>query len=818
MRSITAHRLNWVIGGVTSAAIGCLLACAFIARRGLAPDWRTGGLLVLGTIAGYHLQIVYRVGGQRLILVWCQAAAAVALVLEPGPWMVLATAAGWSAATFGPGGLGVVKAMFNTALNTVAATAAAVVYHALHAGPLVLTSWAGPADVLLAMLAFSAVVETGVPAVMAAASGRPFGSIFTNGLGTKCLQIGTDIALAVASAAVVVTAPKLVLAVPLVGGVAHLAYRSVAAARTERLFAQRLIGAIQAIGAGERDRLSIARRAIRQTIILLNADAAELLLYGTEQPVLVKDISSSDQADRSATRPSDARGLVAEIMEVGEGAELFGELRVFLASTVRLGERERSALRALAVAVAAELRNAAAHDELAAMVAAAAHAATHDPTTGLPGRQLLLEWVAERLAAPDKDAAETPIALACINIKGFAELLSEFATEDADQLLVHAGERLRSGAAKSERLAHLGGDTFAVWIPVASDVEHARERITHLLAVLAAEPTAEPTPVVLSGVAGLVYTTPSAASTAEQLLRQARTALRVGHRTGQPVAIYRAEDDTRGQSAIVLISELRTALRTGQLELAYDPIFELSTLRPVAVEGVAHWLHPTRGLLPAWEWITVLEQSELSARYVLWLLDEALSAQQQWLREGFQVPVEVRLPSPALLDPTLPSIVAAALARASAHPESLVLQLGGNSVTLAATDIVDKVLTEIAGQGVGIAVGTVGLSLDQLYRLPASELKLPSWTTDLVTTDQATRAKVRAVVSFADELGLRVTAHGIPSADHIVALIGLRVHAGKGPCLSRMHHQKEIVDALRKATEHATAIEDARIIAFPRRD
>jgi predicted signal transduction protein with EAL and GGDEF domain len=818
MRSITTHRLLRVIGSVIALAAIALILAGAMALDGPQPDWPTVGLAVAGTVAGYHLQVVYRIGSQRLLLVWCQAASAVALVLTSGPWMVLTTAAGWSAATFGPGGLPTaLKAAYNTSLNIVAAAAAAIVYHGIHAGPTRMSTWPDLAALAVAMVVYSSVVELGVPAVISAASGRSFGATFRENAATRFLQATTDLTLAVAAAIAAVRAPKLLLAIPVIVLILHLGYRSAAAARTERQFGQRLIAAIREMGNGPRDREAVAARAVQQVVTLLGADTAELVLHGA-QPRLQRHTSSGDSWSGQVSAAESAAGRVAEVLAVGDNGGASGELRVFFSDPVRLGERERSALQALASALDAELRNAAAHDELAAAAAAAAHAAAHDATTGLPGRQLLLDWVSAHVTASRAAGTDEPMALACINIKGFAEILAELPAETADRLLAYAAGRLRAATTEPERLAHVGGDTFALWMPTSPDVEHARERAADLLTILSAQPSPGPTPVVLSGVAGLVWAQPSTVLDAEQLLRQARAALRLGHRTHDTVAVYRADNDIGGQSAIVLTSELRSALRGGQLELAYEPVLELATGQPLAVECMPQWLHPNLGLLPGSQWVPIIEQSELRSRYVPWILDEALAAHRAWCEQETAVPVVVRLPSPALLDPSLPALVAGALAHAGTAPEQLTVHLADSSV-LTAADIVDRVLVDLVSSGVRLAIGTAGTSLEQLCRVPANEIKLSGRTTALVRYDQEARAKVRALVAFADELELQVTAQDIPTLEHVEALVRLRVHAGQGACLFPPLNDQEVVPALRVAIERADeAAADARIIAFPRRE
>jgi diguanylate cyclase len=817
MRAIAAHRLQWVIGAVVTAAVVSLSVAAAVAVGMPAPDWKLAGLVAAGTLAGYHLQVVYRVGSQRLILVWCQAAAAVGLVLLPAPWVVITTAVGWAVTTFGPGGLGPLKAAFNTALNTTAAAGAALAYQVVHSGPLRLTSWTGPAAVALAMLVFSAVVELGVPAVMAAASGRSFGSTFRDGLATRCLQVSADLMLAVVSGCAAVAAPRLLIALPAAAGIIHVGYRSAVAARTERQFGQRLAAALRAVGSGERDRVSVAGRAVEQVGLLLAADTVELVLHGSP-PLLVRYTVSGQVWSGPPAGAGVPVGQVAEVLRLGDAGQVLAELRVFFAIPVRLGERERSGMGALAAAADTALRTAAAYAELAAASAAAAHAASHDATTGLPVRRLLLEWTAEHLQRCRLARRDDPVALICVNIKGFAEMRGSFSAEVADQLLVHAAGRLAAGVGDPERLAHLGGDTFAVWVPAAAGVEFARERAFRLLSVMSAPAVVGSGPVMLSGVAGLVYAHPLTTSSAEELLRQGLAALRVGHRLRQQVTVYRPEDDIRGQSAIVLTSELGTAIQKGQLQLTYQPVLELATGNPVAVEAQPRWLHPARGLLPEREWMPVLEQSDLVGRYVSWLLDKALAARDSWDRDGVAVPVAVRLPGPAVLDPALPATVVAALSRAGLTASQLVVELTGSEVWTVADTVVDSVLAEFVEHGVGLAVDVGRLPLEQLGRIPASEIRLAGPTTSLLLSDQEVRARVRATVAFAEELGLRVTAQDIPTLEHVNELVRLRVQAGQGPCLSRPRLAGEIAAALRLASELAVGARNAKVITLPVRD
>jgi diguanylate cyclase len=814
--SVGAHRLRRVVGGVFAAAAGAVVTAVVVASGMPAPAWDQVGVVAAAAVVGFHLQFSVRLGNQRLLLLWCNTAVAIGLVLLPAPWVVLTTAAGIGVATFGPGGLRPLKAGYNTALYTAAAAVAAVCYRSVDPGPLVLSSWTGPVAVLVAMLAFTAVVDAGVPGVIAAASGRRFVATWLDGAGARCVQAGADLVLSVGSALAVAAQPRFVVMAPLVGVLLHFGYRGMAAAQLEWRFAQRLVEALREVGAGQLERGAVARRAVEQVGRLLAADTVELVLHG-RQPLLARYTMSGQVWTGLPGEAGAVVGEAVEVKAVGPAGRSLGELRVYTSGPLRLAARERAALDALAAAVATALQNAATHAEMVEMAALAEHAANHDAVTGLPGRQRLLGWIAADLAAHRDGGDDDAVGLICINIKGFAEILGEFPAEAADQLLVHAAGRLAVGVESAERLAHVGGDTFAVWCPSAEDVEYVRERAEFLLTALASVASVYPGPIVLSGVAGVVYAPPSTISSAEQLLRQARAALREGHRLRLPVTVYRAEDDTHGQSAIVLASELRTALRKQQLELEYRPVLELATGNPVAVQATPQWLHPALGLLPPEEWMPVLEQTDLVGRYLVWLLEEALDAHCTWCQLGVPVPVAVQVPAPALLDPAMPGAVITALSRAGVAPPQLTLELTGTWV-FGEAGVVDRVLEELVGHGVQLAVDTAELSLEELCRVPASEIKLPRCTTDLLLVDQESRARVKGVVAFADEMDLRVTAHDIPTLEHVAALIGLRVHAGQGPCLSRPQHASEIVGALQLASVLTLSARNAKVITFPPRE
>jgi diguanylate cyclase (GGDEF)-like protein/PAS domain S-box-containing protein len=111
-----------------------------------------------------------------------------------------------------------------------------------------------------------------------------------------------------------------------------------------------------------------------------------------------------------------------------------------------------------------------------------AHAAAHDPLTGLPNRAEVLRVLEAALAGPD--GAES-VAFFFIDLDGFKAVNDGYGHAAGDALLVAAADRLRTGLRTEDLLGRLGGDEFAAVLIGITDVEDVRQRAWRLMADMA---------------------------------------------------------------------------------------------------------------------------------------------------------------------------------------------------------------------------------------------------------------------------------------------------------------------------------------------
>jgi Amt family ammonium transporter len=248
-------------------------------------------------------------------------------------------------------------------------------------------------------------------------------------------------------------------------------------------------------------------------------------------------------------------------------------------------------------------------------------------------------------------------------------------------------------------------------------------------------------------------------------------------------AMYRAKAQGRGRVQLFDASTrehellrvhtetaLRLALDRGELRVHYQPIFALSDLRPVGVEALVRWQHPTRGLLPPGDFIAVAEESGLIVPLGRWVLAHACRQVAEWnleLPENQALSLSVNLSARQLSEPGLVEAVRATLDEVGIDPSILDLWLEvTETFVLSDPENAAARLAELRSLGVRLAVddfGTGYSSLSYLRQFPVSALKIDrAFVAGLGSSDED-EAIVLAMVHLAHALGIEVVAEGVES-------------------------------------------------------
>ncbi|MEZ0491151.1 putative bifunctional diguanylate cyclase/phosphodiesterase [Kineococcus sp. TBRC 1896] len=458
----------------------------------------------------------------------------------------------------------------------------------------------------------------------------------------------------------------------------------------------------------------------------------------------------------------------------------WGVLDVYRRATGTWQQHELHWLRVLGHLAASYLALAADRDDARRARQALQHASTHDALTGLPNRVLIFDRLEHALSQARRRGRCVTVLF--VDLDRFKAVNDTFGHAAGDRVLATVAAQLGAQLREGDTLGRLSGDEFVV---VCDDLPaDARERQRDVDALLARLRDALGRPVrlddvdvVVSASTGVAHS--SADSTAEDLLAAADAAM---YRAKHP----QRNQPTPGASLRDLERHLARALPEHRLRLHHQPITD-ATGAVRAVEALLRWEHPTRGLLPAGEFIDLAEHSGMVVAFGRWVAHEACAQLARWrARCGAGAPdtVYVNVSARELADPDLGRSLEAAAHRHGLTPADLGVEVLEESFT---DPMVLPGLHDLQRRGHPLSIddfGTGYSSLARLVDLPVRTVKVDKAIVRGITAapggDSRSRALLDAVLTVAAGLDVEVVAEGVESAAQAEVLLTAGCHHLQG--------------------------------------
>ena len=466
---------------------------------------------------------------------------------------------------------------------------------------------------------------------------------------------------------------------------------------------------------------------------------------------------------RSATKPVEELTKAAERLEAGD----YG-VEVPPASITEL-KGLASAFNAMRAAVA---------DREATI----RHQANHDALTGLPTRARITEILDELLTRAQLQAQTVTVCL--VEIQQFQSIIGSFGHAAGDEVLSEVARRLTAHDEGPHRVGHIGTDRFLILL----------ESIGHAGAPRQAEVIVErlrgsfeysDVSFQLEMRAGVVMF-PTDGMQAAELLQRADLALYRAKETGVTIGVYLQGDDSSHRQRLAILSELRRAIASDELELHYQPKVETSTGRLVGCEALVRWHHPQKGFIPPSEFIPHAERTGAIRSLTAWVVATALRDLKCWHEAGFAIDVAINVSPIELADPGFADHIRMLLVKTGADAGHVVLEVteSGAMKDLPATL---RMMEQLRVLGIRFSIddfGTGYSSLAHLKRLPVDEVKIDrSFVQELETEHDD--VIVRSTINLGHALNLKVVAEGVEEAASVQMLADLGCDLIQGFFISR---------------------------------
>ncbi|MEO7775798.1 MAG: EAL domain-containing protein [Steroidobacteraceae bacterium] len=394
--------------------------------------------------------------------------------------------------------------------------------------------------------------------------------------------------------------------------------------------------------------------------------------------------------------------------------------------------------------------------------------AYEDHLTGLPNRSKFGERLTQELALAQESMQ--PLSILVMDLDRFKNVNDTLGHGVGDHVLREVAVRISALAAATDCVARLGGDEFAVLLPQAA-VGQARKMAMHIITALEEPILYDGQPLDVGTSIGVAQY-PDHGTDAETLVSNADVAMYVAKRSKSGHAVYDQTYDTNQQEHLSLLGELRRAVEQNELRLCYQPKMSLDSATITEVEALLRWVHPVRGLVPPGQFIPFAEQTGYIKFVTHWVLREAIRQCGTWKREGLDLRTSINISARDLMNRELPEQISTLLREFDVPAHLICLEITESGFM---DDPVhaQQVLNQLAGLGLNLSIddyGTGYSSLSYIMKLPVNELKIDRSFIASMVDNADISTIVRSTIDLGHNLGLKVVAEGVETAE-ILALL-----------------------------------------------
>ncbi|MBW3698333.1 EAL domain-containing protein [Vibrio sp. T187] len=392
--------------------------------------------------------------------------------------------------------------------------------------------------------------------------------------------------------------------------------------------------------------------------------------------------------------------------------------------------------------------------------------AHYDSLTHLPNRVMFLDSLGKSILNADR--LDMSLALLFIDLDHFKAVNDQFGHEAGDKLLKQVATRIKRCIRETDTAARMSGDEFIVVLEHLSDVEKAisvANRIAKKLTKSLRLPfQIGDASVSISASIGIsIY--PDDSCDSDSLIRYADNAMYHAKSLGKNNFQFYSEELNRiAASRLEIERDLKAAIKQDQFELHYLPKWRLDTGKVVGVEALLRWNHPQKGMIYPDSFISVAESTGQIRDIDLLVAQKAITQQQRWCSQGYDVGVMgINVSARSLKHHEFFESLKTLIVESGVATETLEVEIT-ESVLVENTQYAQVIFQELKQLGVRLALddfGTGFSSISYLRDFDFQTLKIDRSFVSDYASDEKSFVLLKNILNLGKELGLDVVAEGV---------------------------------------------------------
>ncbi len=394
--------------------------------------------------------------------------------------------------------------------------------------------------------------------------------------------------------------------------------------------------------------------------------------------------------------------------------------------------------------------------------------AHYDPLTHLPNRALFGDRLERALAYHRRNGGR--VALLFLDLDRFKNINDSLGHVVGDHLLQSVSGRIRQCIREMDSICRCGGDEFMIMLAGIQKKDDVLIIAKKIITAMSEPHVIDGHTLIMTFSIGIsIY--PEDADHSQALIMHADAAMYQAKKSGRNnFQFFTSDMNAQAFERFLLEADLRQALHSPALEIHYQPQIDNLSGAVIGVEALARWNHPTKGSIPPLKFISIAEECGLIYELGQWVLHQACTQNKQWQTAGLvTIPVSVNLSALQFYQKDIVATIRQILQETGLEPRYLELELTEGIIMQDAESTIATLHT-LKQEGVLLSVddfGTGYSSLSYLKRFPLDKLKIDqSFIRDLGTQENSLMI-IKAIISMAHSLKLKVIAEGVETAEQL---------------------------------------------------
>lgn len=394
------------------------------------------------------------------------------------------------------------------------------------------------------------------------------------------------------------------------------------------------------------------------------------------------------------------------------------------------------------------------------------HLAHHDHLTGLPNRLLFLDRLERTLLR----RSGGKVAVLFLDLDRFKVINDTLGHASGDQVLRMLSKRLINCIRKSDTLARLSGDEFALILEDIKSSDEVVPIVRNILDQFSLPFTIESRELFITASIGISLS-PEDGDDLQTLLKNADIAMYRAKDTGRNTyQFYSSDMSNKSLERLSLETDLRYALERNEYKLLFQPQLDQISGAIIGCEALLRWQHPEIGLVGPNDFIPVLEDTGLIEAVGEWVLVESCKQAKIWQEKyNSDFRMSINLSARQFRSNQLVIKIADCLEQTNLVANTIELEIT-ESILINNTAAVKVTMQELESLGLRIALddfGTGYSSLSYLKQFPINTIKIDRSFVRDITTDEDDAAIVSAIIAIAKSLKMDLVAEGVETQQQL---------------------------------------------------